>query len=211
MTKLKFVKFLSIIVAFSGMLVIMGWIFDVGFLKSILPNLVAMKLSTAVCFVSSGLLLYALAKEREGQGSLFAQIFLPATSLLILLLMATFFISVIFGLNATGIDNIFVQEKAGAVNTFVPGRPSIPTMFNFILIATSGILTLSGSKKHLFWLGLAVLIVGGVAIAGYVVNQPVLYFLIVGKNTAMALNTAILFALVGVGFILCGKAKLKQN
>ena len=207
MAKLKIVKILALFVTIAGLLVVVGWIFDIGFLKSILPNLVAMKFTTALCFIASGFVLYSTAEEQKE--NLFAvQTILPSAILLILLLMATLFISAVFGFN-TGIDNIFIQEKAGAINTFIPGRPSIPTMFNFILIAVSGMLTLVGFKKHLLWLGIAVTLIGSVAALGYIINQPLLYYLIVGINTAMALNTAILFILIGIGLILCGKAVSK--
>jgi len=209
MAKLKIVKILALFVMVAGLLVVVGWIFDIGFLKSILPNLVTMKFTTALCFIASGFVLYSIAEEQKE--SLFAvQAILPSAILLILLLMATSFISAVFGFNA-GIDNIFIQEKAGAINTFISGRPSIPTMFNFILIAVSGILTLSGFKKHLLWLGIVVMLIGSVATLGYIINQPLLYYLIVGINTAMALNTAILFILIGIGFILCEKTVSKQN
>jgi len=207
MPKLKFVRFLSFLVALVGLLVVIGWIFDIGFLKSILPNLVTMKLTTALCFIASAIVLYSVAEEQK-ESSFVIQAILPSAILMILLLMVTLFISAVFGLN-TSIDNILVQEKAGAINTVAPGRPSIPTMFNFILIAIAGILTSVGFKKHLPWLGTVVMLIGGVAVLGYIINQPFLYYLIVGLNTAMALNTAALFILIGIGFILCGKTALK--
>ena len=209
MAKLKPVKFLAVFVLLIGLMVVIGWIFNIGILKSILPGLVSMKFTTALCFIASGIVLYAVA-EGEKESSFVIPTILPAAILIILLLMATLFISAVFSFN-TGLDSIFVQEKAGAINTFIPGRPSIPTMFNFILIAIAGILTLAGFKRHLFWLGIAVLLIGSVATLGYIINQPLLYYLIIGINTAMALNTAMLFMLIGIGFILCGKIPLKQN
>lgn len=209
MPKLKFVKILALFVSLVGLLVAIGWIFDIGFLKSMSPNFVTMKFTTAVCFIASGIVLYSAAHE-ESESSFAAQTILPSAILLILLLMATLFISAVFGFS-TGVDSIFIQEKAGAVQTIVPGRPSIPTMLNFILIAVSGILFFAGFKRHLLWLGTAVALVGGVAVLGYIIKEPFLYYLIVGINTAMALNTAILFALVGIGLILCGKTASKQS
>jgi len=209
MKKSTIIKILSFFVMFSGIAVAIGWIFDIGILKSISPNLVTMKFSTALCFIASGIVLYSVAEEKK-ESSFVVQAILPSAILLILLLMVTLFISAVFGFN-TGLDDIFIQEKAGAISTFIPGRPSIPTMFDFILIAVSGILTLVGFKKHLLWLGTAVVLVGSVATLGYILNQPLLYYSIAGLNTAMALHTAILFILIGIGFILCGKTALKQN
>jgi len=209
MLKLKFVKFLAVFVMIVGMLVMVGWFLDIGWLKSILPNLIAMKFTTALCFVASGIVLYAVAEEHPARSFVF-QAILPSAILLIWLLMITLFITAVFGVE-TNLDNIFVQEKIGAISTFILGRPSIPTMVNFILIAIVGILAMAGLKKHIFWLGTMVSLIGGLAVIGYIFNQPIFYYLVVSLNNPMALNTAFLFVLIGIGFILCGKTALKQN
>lgn len=207
--KLKFVKFSALFVSMAGLLVVIGWIFDIGVLKNTLPNFIAMKFTTALCFVASGIVLY-FAAEKESESSFAAQTILPAVALFILLLMATLFISAVFGVNSS-IDSIFVQEQAGAVDTVVPGRPSIPTMINFIVIVLAGISILAEFKKSLAWPGSIILLIGGAAVLGYIFNQPILYYSIPGINTAMALLTAMLFMLIGIGFILCGKTPLKQD
>ena len=209
MNKLLIVKIISFLVVAVGVMVVVGWIFDIGILKSISPNMVTMKFTTALCFIANGIVLYS-ATQKGKESSFVVQAILPAVILLILLLMVTLFISSVFGFN-TGLDSFFIQEKAGAVNTVIPGRPSIPTMINFIVIALAGIATLSGFKKSLARPGSVILLIGGIAVLGYIFNLPILYYSIAGINTAMALNTAILFILIGIGFILCGKTALKQN
>lgn len=209
MPKIKIVKFLAVFVSLAGLTVAIGWIFDVGILKSILPNLATMKFTTALCFIVSGVVLYAAAEEQK-ESSFIVQMILPSAILLILLLMVTLFISTVFGFS-TGLDSFFIQEKIGAVNTAVPGRPSIVTMINFIVVALAGISILADFKKSLTIPGSIILLIGSVAVSGYIFNQPILYYSIAGINTAMALLTALLFMLIGIGFILCGKTRLKQN
>lgn len=210
MARLKFVRVLALFTAIAGLLTAIGWIFDIGFLRDILPGLVPMKFTTAVCFVAGGIVLYSVAEEKK-ESSFVVQAILPSAILLILLLMATLFVSSVFGFH-TSLDVFLIQEKVGAT-TIVRGRAAISTMINFLLVATAGALTLAGLKKHLLWLGTAIALVGGAAILGYIINQPFLYFSmpISGISTAMALLSAILFVLVGIGFILCGKITSKQN
>lgn len=209
MNRLLIVKILSFLVMIAGVLVMFGWIFDIGILKSISPNMATMKFTTALCFIASGVVLYS-ATQKGREDSFMVQAILPSAILFILLLMVTLLISSIFGFNI-GLDSFFIQEKAGAVNTVIPGRPSIPTMINFTVITLAGISILANFKKSLAYPGSIILLIGSVAALGYIFNQPVLYYLIPGINTAMALNTAMLFILIGIGFILCGKTPLKQN
>lgn len=210
MAKLNFVKFLSFFVALVGLLVAIGWIFDIIFLRDILPGMVPMKFTTAICFIASSIVLYFTAQEQK-EGLFISQMVLPSAILFIFLVMVTLFISSVFGFH-TSIDIFLIQEKVGEI-TVILGRAAISSMINFILIAIAGILTFAGFKKHLFWFGAFIAFVGGVAVIGYIINQPFLYFAmpISGINTAMALSSAILFILVGIGFILCGKIVLKQN
>ena len=48
--------------------VLIGWLFDVGFLKSLHPAWVSMKANTAVCFLLSGLALWQSAIRRVCAG-----------------------------------------------------------------------------------------------------------------------------------------------
>jgi len=208
--KLYIAKILAVIVALVGIMVMVGWIFDIAILKSILPTWVTMKFTTAFSFLLSGLILYFIARLREG--SVLAQIVLPVSALIILLIMATLLTSVILGVR-TGIEDLFVKETVGAVKTTIPGRPSAGTMIDFILIAGSAMFALSrpSANKVLFPIGVIVAVIGGVAIVGYIVNFPLLYYTVSGWSTAMALHTAILFTLCGIGLAVIGRSSLSPN
>src|SRR6476469_1504818 len=54
----SFSKKASIGVMAIGCTVLLGWIFDLQMLKSILPGLVTMKANTAVCFILGGFCLF---------------------------------------------------------------------------------------------------------------------------------------------------------
>lgn len=196
------VKVLSLVVIASATAVIAGWVFDVPRLKSISPAWISMKISTAICFLLSGISLFYMARAREGDSET-AQIVLFITTLIVMLLMGTMFFSDIFNVR-TGIEDLFVKETAGAVKTVLPGRPSLPTMLNFLLMSIVVILTLVNNKRLRLiqrTIGIVIGLLGAIAMAGYIIGQPAMYYYFEGINSAIALNTASLFVVLGVGLL----------
>ena len=66
-------------------------------------------------------------------------------------------------------------------------------------------LNLTRLKVHFLRIGWVVSIIGAVAVAGYIIKMPILYYAVENFSTAMALHTSILFLLLGTGLILLGK------
>ena len=197
----RFVKALSLFVAAAGLAVMAGWLFDISVLKSLTPAWVSMKFTTAVAFAASGVSLFFIVRMMEGEFDM-AQVVLSLTSLTIALLMGVVFCSAVFGI-PTGIENLFVKET-GEVRSVVPGRPSVPTMINFLLMALAAMLTLRHPARLLQKLkiiGIILCLTGALAAAGYVFNLPLLYYYITGVNSAMALHTALLFVMLGTGLV----------
>lgn len=206
MESIKTARILSIIVIIGGAIVMAGWILDIEVLKSILPMWVTMKFSTALSFFLSGITLYFITSFFEKRADL-VQIALSLTTLMILLLMATLLVSTFLDVR-TGVEDLFVRETEDAVKTTTPGRPSVGTMINFILVAIAGILTLFDMKKlgqKIYVIGSIILVIGSLAVLGYVLSMPFLYYTVEGFSTAMALHTAILFIITGAGFSLFRK------
>jgi len=200
--KRRIIKVLSLAVVIVGIMVIIGWIFDIGVLKNISPAWVSMKFNTAIAFVLSGITLYFIVRAAEGEFDM-AQVVLSITSLIIILLIGTLFFSAVLEIH-TGAEDLFIKEAAGTVKTVTPGRPSVPTMFNFILIASAGILTILNPEKFrlkLKIIGMVVGAIGAIAIVGYIIDSPNLYYYIEGINSAIACHTAALFVLLGIGLL----------
>jgi hypothetical protein len=200
--KQKIAKALSVVVTIAGLCVIAGWLFDIRFLKSISPAWISMKFDTAVAFALSGVTLYFLVRAMEGEYDK-AQVVLSITSLIIILLMGILFFSAIFNIQ-TGAEELFIKDTPLAAKTITPGRPSMPTMVNFILIAAAGIMTLLNCghlRLKLRIIGLIVGIIGALAMAGYILNIPLLCYYIADVNSAMACPTAALFVLTGIGLL----------
>jgi hypothetical protein len=189
-------------VIIAGILVIIGWVFDIGVLKSMSPAWVSMKFTTAIAFVLSGITLYFIVRAIEGEFDK-AQVVLSITSLTIILLMGLLFFSAVLKVH-TGVEDLFIKETNVAPMSVVPGRPSIPTMFSFMLTGAAGILTILNpdkSRSRARIIGLIVGAIGAVAIVGYIIDAPILYYYIKGTNSAIACHTAGLFVLIGIGLI----------
>jgi hypothetical protein len=198
----KTAKILSLAVIIAGITVIIGWVFDFGALKSISPAWVSMKFDTAIAFVLSGITLYFIARAMEGDFDI-AQVALSITSLLIILLMGTLFFSAVLQIR-TGVEELFIREPVAAPMSVVPGRPSIPTMLSFLLIASAGILTTlnpANLRLKLKIIGFIIGLVGLIAVIGYIIDKPALYYYVEGINTAIACHTAALFIVIGIGFL----------
>jgi PAS domain S-box-containing protein len=199
--EIKIAKILATIVFGIGILITIGWIFNVATLKEILPHAVNMKFSTSISFIFSGIILYYIAKMQNGRLGL-SEIAISGSGMVIFLFMVTLLVSNLTGIH-TGIENLFVKE-AYDENTSVLGRPAIITMVDFILIVTAGIFSLSDymkSKRLPFWIGLVILSSGSLSLVGYATNLPYLYYYMPGLSTAMAIHTSILFVLSGMALV----------
>lgn len=186
-----------------GTTVLFGWFFDVAILKSVIPGFVTMKFSTALSFLFSGIILTIASKSSKTQ-HLWFDIALPSVILIMALLMGTALLSSLFGFSS-GIEKLFIQERPDAALTVVPGHPSIGTMVAFIFVIVMGVIAFSESRRAMrgyLYLGSFVAFLGGVALVGYGISQPVLFYSVSGISTAMAIHTAILFICLGIGFVL---------
>lgn len=206
MGKSNLAKILSFIVTFGGAIVMAAWILELEVLKSILPIWVTMKFLTALSFFLSGIILYFVISTLECRSS-FAQIALSITTIISLFLLLSLLISIFLN-TPTGFESLFVREFKDAIKTTAPGRPSIGTLINFILVTLVGLLTLFNIKKlnqKIHIIGLIIIIIGSIAIVGYIFSISLLYYTIEGYSSAMALHTAILFIITGTGFFVLGK------
>ena len=188
-----------------GLVVMFGWFANVDLLKSILPNWTSMKFSTALSFLMTGIIIYLLAEQRHTNSDL-AKILIPAPIVVILFFMVTFLVSNVSGIT-TGIENILVTEH-NAAGTVVPGRPSITTMINFILIVITSLYLLISQKsrqKFVTGIGLILLANSTFAILGYITNLQSMRYEVGNFSSGMAIHTAFTFMIVGIAFVFLTK------
>lgn len=199
-------KSIFLIVMLLGLVVMIGWFTDSQALKSILPNVVTMKFTTALSFFAAGISGFLLVMKRR---SIATGSIMGGFSFIIFSVMMGLMIEQLAGVRFN-IENTFVQEAGGAVFSTVPGLPSIATMVAFlifVLVIWHEILT-DKSQKLRFVIGQALMFIGVWAIGGYIANEPWMYYYIEGKSTAMAIHTAIGFFALGGGLVLSNNAKI---
>ena len=178
----------------AGLMVLVGWSFDIPVLKSVLPSFVTMKANTAVAFTLAGLSLALWARSsRFALARWVARACAGATALIGLLTLCQYF----FGLDLR-IDQLLFQEPAGAVGTLAPGRMAGASALNFLLLGCA--LLFAADRRAILpvqWAALLTGLTGLLPSMGYLYGAPML--LALGHYTQMSILTALLFIFMSLG------------
>lgn len=183
-----------------GLAVLLGWIFDIPSLKSVVPWFVTMKASTATGFVIAGLSLAMLALANTSAAGLrISQILACSTSLLGLLVICQY----IFGINL-GIDQMLFREPDNAVGPLPPGHMALNTAINFLLLGCA-LFIVNFRRGITVAQGLALLtgLMGLLPLIGYIYGATA--FTGIGQYAQMAVHTAFLFIVVSAGVLVLHK------
>lgn len=194
----SFSKGASVTVALVGVLVLVGWMFDIPTLKSILPIWVTMKANTAMAFLLIGISLWLLQEQTRTQMRRVAQGCACAVSLIGLLTLSEY----LFGWNL-GIDQLLFREPVTAIATSNPGRMAPNTALNFLMIGLALLLLDVEPRRGVRpapFLTLAAGFVAVLALLGYVYGVTALYGFL--AYTKMAVHTAVTFFVACVGILL---------
>ena len=177
-----------------GLLVLIGWAWDIPLLKSACPGFVSMKANTAVGFVLAGWSLASLGYAARVRRLRFLALAGAAgLALLGLLTLAEYLLHC-----DLGIDQWLFADPRGAVGTLVPGRMAPFAALNFLLLG--GALIFARWRRSFpvaQWLALSAALIALLPLMGYLYGAPAHYG--VGYYAQMALHTAVLFVLVSLG------------
>ncbi len=201
------VKVMAVMVILAGAIVTLGWIFEIFHIygyKSIMPQWIGMKFSVALSFILSGLVLLLVANAHQACSAPSGNLLLAA-SMGILLLMALMLGTSLMGFE-TDFEHLLVGNAADSIKTSASGMLSIGSMGAFIVISLSGILAMMNPPKafQLLLAGAVESTFGGIAFVGALLNIPVLCFEIDGVCTGMVVPSAVLFCVLGMGFLILG-------
>jgi PAS domain S-box-containing protein len=122
----------SLLAIVAGGIVLVGWAFDTGVLKSILPGALAMKPNTALAFILVGLALRFASLRSSRFGATVPQLCTLGAGLIGLFTLAEY----VFAWNP-GFDQWLFREPAGAPGTSHPGRMAPDTALCFVLLAVA--------------------------------------------------------------------------
>jgi PAS domain S-box-containing protein len=171
-----------------GLLVLVGWTFDIQVLKSPPPSLESMKANTAFSFVLLGI---ALWSSRTGRG----QPWRSASASVVLLIAALTVLEYVTG-RGLGIDEVLFRDH---LVDRAPGRMAPVSALNFMLFGAALLLADLGRRRAGDF---AVMLAGGISflsVCGYLFGAPALHS--AGAEVSVAFHTAI-------GFVCCSLAFL---
>jgi two-component system, sensor histidine kinase and response regulator len=191
-----------------GLSVILGWMLDLSVLKSVLSGKAAMKPNTAICFALSGaaLVLMTIATGRKRlMNTVRKRAGLISSCLVAMIGIVTlgeYFFRFDFGIDALMFPKALLAEGERSFG----GRMAESSALGFALFGSGLILRDSRARiGRLFAevFSLSTLLVGLVALIGYVYSVEALYRFYAYRS--MAMHTALLFFLLGLG-LLCARA-----
>lgn len=204
----KIIKIISLVIGVEAMLVMLGWIFGFDLLTRIFPKQgINMAFTTALMFLLSVIGIYFLNKITTENEFTLSPIILSGITLIILLMNITILISSLMGVQ-TGLENLFVrQQDLVVLNNIVAGLPALPTMFCFIFLGLASIFSLLKYRKNIKVFGYAIFIVSFIALIGYILKTPVLYYKFNPSAIPMAFNTSLSFVLLSICVVLISENK----
>jgi PAS domain S-box-containing protein len=197
----SFSKIAGLVVTLIGGAVFLGWMFNIGWLKSVLPGLVSMKPYAAVSFILSGLSLWLVGRNQGSKNFKryelrFSKFFAWGVIVISLLAIVQYALNVDFG-----IDRLFFSHSLGKAANAAGGRMAPNTALAFLL---SGSALWLLNRRRINYLGIQVLSLGSFLVAfagflGYVYGNA--YFYSAGSATAMAIHTSLALLLLSLGIL----------
>ncbi len=187
----------SATVTVIGCLVLMGWMFDIPFLKSVLPGLATMKANTALAFILTGLGLWIGNDDQASQ----RQRRLVQLCALIVLGIGLLTFSEYVLRRDFGLDQLLFKDTASVMDAAFPGRISQALAFSFILLGTA-LWLLHYPRWQVFtqFIALVTVFIALLALAGYLYGVESLYD--VFAFTSVALHSALTLLIASVGMLL---------
>jgi PAS domain S-box-containing protein len=184
----SFVKVAAFMTVVIGLAVLAGWVFDIPFLKSILPGAASMNFNTALGILFSGVSLWLLREEEEKPGRKLIEQILAV----VIILIGSLSLSEYLFKWDLGIDQLFVKDVTTSPADF-PGRMSQVTAICFVLTGL-GFLLIRSKLFQYFSLGVAALSL--LALIGYLYGYQALYRL--PGFGSIAVHTAFAFFMISL-------------
>ncbi|WP_224095907.1 EAL domain-containing protein [Nostoc sp. MS1] len=190
-------KKFSVAVVLIGSVVIIGWIKDISFLKSILPGWVAMKANTAICLILGGISLWLWHwQPKTVIKRCTAQVCAVVVSLIGLMTLLQYAFNLDFG-----IDQFFFQTRIDPLGDAAPGRMAVHTAFNFVLLGISLLLLNLAVPQYLVIqiCTIVAFLISAMGLLGYLYGNALFYRF--GSITSIAAHTAVGFLLLTSGIL----------
>ncbi|MDZ7962937.1 MAG: ATP-binding protein [Aulosira sp. DedQUE10] len=202
------VQLSSAIAILVGSLVLIGWSFEIEFLKcGCYANMVTIKANTALGFILTGVSLWLAQKFNKqknaspADNSLYLWCFRLCTVAVTLIGLLTV-VQYIFSGNL-GIDEFLFRDSPNALLTSHPGRMGFNTALNFMLIGRSLELLVHQKTHRSYWYSQILVLIAALisfqAVIGYAYQVQIFYR--TNYTTSMALHTALTFVVLCLGIM----------
>jgi len=188
----------GLVTAVVGLLVLIGWQFDIGLFKTFLPGTVTMKANTAASFLLAGLAIILMRRSTPLGNAL-----VRFSALVIALVGILTLCQYLFAWNL-GIDQIIFREPGALIATSNPGRMAPNTALNCVLLGYTLFVLTFHRVRSVFLVGFPIVFSFSIALIGFLgyvtgleeLAGPAAY-------TRMAVHTAFTFILLcsGIFFI----------
>ncbi len=192
-------KYLIYLVIALGIFVIIGWQFDIDFLKSPIPNLASMNPTSALLFILIGIsFIYFLPENSLKKTRTVGYVFISVVFIIAFIKFTSFFTG--FGI---GIDHLFFPEKIDqySINN-IPNKMAPNTALCFLLLSIT-LLTHRFSSPNKILLDhfnlLTVALIALFSILGYMYRVQAFYGVL--SYIPMAIHTAVGFMLTTLAIL----------
>lgn len=189
---IKLIKLICFFVSFLGVAVIIGWIFNIPVLATIIPKYASMKMNTAVLFIITAFEVYRLSLNKWS--------FLNKIFCLLLFLAGLVTFLSYFSEGFLNIDEILIKDYLYQPSVdSSPGKMAKGTAISFMLFGFALYMIRSKSffnRKIAQYLLHLVTLISFLAIIGYILGVPQFYKL--SSIGSMAIHTAIAFLLISI-------------
>lgn len=189
-------KSACLLIVMIGILVLIGWIFDIPVLTSFYPGFVGMKPSTAISFIFAGLSLWFLINNESQK----LKIYKWQTCAAVVIAISGFtLLQNIFDLKF-GIDSLFIKEQVSRLGTSNSIRMAQASSVNFLFVGFAFLfyskISLS-TTRAIIWLTIPISIF---AFLNYLYDSHSLLY--PETFSPMAFLSSASFIIIAVGFLL---------
>lgn len=188
----RFSEYSGLLIAFLGVIFILGWAFDIAILKSPGPDFSTIKSNVGLAFIFIGISIWLEQTNRVNRKyKRLAPILAYITAIIGILTITEY----LFHINL-GIDQILLKENLGAINTSSPNRMGIIAAVNLLIAGITLILMdKKVSRPYAQFLALLGGVITSIVLLGYTYNSPSLYYPAV-NYTGIALYASLTFIII---------------
>ncbi len=194
----RFSEILSIVIIIIGVIIFIGWSFNIPILKSPGPGFPTIKFNSALCFILIGASLWLQQTKRINKRNRYiAQVL----AVIVLLIGLIAIIEHLLSLNL-GIDQILFTEPSGALQTSSPNRIAFIGAIEYTLIGTALLIIDKKIHRHVPTQHLMILgsIISLMVLLGYLYDAPEFYQ--VSYYTATSIYAGIGFMLISFAVLI---------